>query len=767
MKTTRRFILGTVLLSAAAARVAASSYYWVGTGGGQWNNTSMWASSSGGTGGAYGVPPGAGDDVIFDASSGTGTAVIETGYSIKSLNASAYAGKITFLASVAGNLTVANDFNLGGSATLICPYSSNAGEGTGRSITVGNLATVNGTIHANGQGFPGATPPATGTGPGGIAANYTGGTHGGRGGCRSNGSNVESAPEYGSVLNPVSLGSGGARVGADGGGAIRLTVTGELTVGGSITANGLTGTSSYSGGAGGSVWLTAGTLAGGGTIAANGGAASTTANSGGGGGGRVSLQYGGTPFGGSVSVAGGTGRWANQEGQPGSLWEPQRFDGLHGSLASPANVTISTSYRYHFPDAVTNYWTLTLASGVTFEPSDGSLYIAEFKPSHGTLRYNDFAHNRAGLPMKYIRIPSNTVVLSGLSSTQPFNLYLPGHTYTFDSLTIESHATLHALGNTTNVNASSGGTALKPHGSGVELICNTAVISGTINASGRGFRGWQPPEGPGGGGTYDGGSHGGKGGNNDDAPPYGRLSRPSALGSGGSRSSADAGSAVTIRAPGGLTLNGTITAAGWGSIYGGGSGGSVWLVAGTISGNGTINVDGGFGDTSGGGGGAGRVALEYAASTFGENISLAGGTGKAADQPGSNGKPGTLFRSQAPEAALAPGAAGVRIQTDFAVNAYTNGIKVVRSVTTSKPSKVIWTDTCKDRDGAWLNNVATHTVSGLNPSAKYQLLDNDVAVATLTASGAGILTFDISLTGGMAHTTTLQQSASGSVIVIR
>ena len=80
---------------------------------------------------------------------------------------------------------------------------------------------------------------------------------------------------YGSIFEPVTHGSGGhqsAQYGKPGGGAIKLDVTGDLTVAGSILADsGATGTEFHDGGgAGGSVFLKCATLRGGGTISARG-----------------------------------------------------------------------------------------------------------------------------------------------------------------------------------------------------------------------------------------------------------------------------------------------------------------------------------------------------------------------------------------------------------------------------------------------------------------------------------------------------------------
>ena len=101
---------------------------------------------------------------------------------------------------------------------------------------------------------------------------------------------------YGDLLAPTSLGSGGSSwQGGNhsaGGGAIKLTVAGTLTVNGTLSAIGDSGGlyTGNGGGAGGSVWLNVGTLAGSGSISANGGIGDGGSD-GAGGGGRIAITY--------------------------------------------------------------------------------------------------------------------------------------------------------------------------------------------------------------------------------------------------------------------------------------------------------------------------------------------------------------------------------------------------------------------------------------------------------------------------------------------
>src|SRR5260370_21422826 len=71
---------------------------------------------------------------------------------------------------------------------------------------------------------------------------------------------------------------------------------------------------------------------------------------------------------------------------------------------------------------------------------------------------------------------------------------------------------------------------------------------------------------------------------------------------------------------------------------GGGSGGSIWITAGNLSGGGFISANGGSGDyPQAGGGGGGRIALYYGAKDFNGVVSAFGGAGSV------YGGAGTVF----------------------------------------------------------------------------------------------------------------------------
>ncbi len=170
-------------------------------------------------------------------------------------------------------LDVATTLTLGSNVTLtvhnlnVTGRVDGAWSGVGSTISAQNLnVTPTARITANGEGYLFGRGPGVGTGG-------SGGSHGGSGAWQD--TEVPGA-RYGSALQPTTLGSGGAgdmAVGAArGGGAIRLAVSGTLTLNGAVMANGGVAGQHYTGcGAGGSIWATLGQLTGAGKFTADGG----------------------------------------------------------------------------------------------------------------------------------------------------------------------------------------------------------------------------------------------------------------------------------------------------------------------------------------------------------------------------------------------------------------------------------------------------------------------------------------------------------------
>ena len=127
--------------------------------------------------------------------------------------------------------------------------------------------------------------------PGGKSEDSSGGSHGGWGMRANTPANENGMKPYGSIVDPVTAGAGGAywAYNSPGGGVAILEIAGKLTVNGSILSEATT--AQYYGGAGGSINITAGSLAGAAdaVISANGSActANTLAASGGG---RVAVK---------------------------------------------------------------------------------------------------------------------------------------------------------------------------------------------------------------------------------------------------------------------------------------------------------------------------------------------------------------------------------------------------------------------------------------------------------------------------------------------
>lgn len=134
-----------------------ASKYWVGGGSNtNWfgGATTNWANSSGGAGNQ--TEPTTGDDVFFDASSGSGTSVCNTSISLRSLDCNGYTGTLTHNVSITITITGTNasapsgfpfrlatgmTYTLGNSTSSAVAFSSTTGT-TGISTegkTLGNV----------------------------------------------------------------------------------------------------------------------------------------------------------------------------------------------------------------------------------------------------------------------------------------------------------------------------------------------------------------------------------------------------------------------------------------------------------------------------------------------------------------------------------------------------------------------------------------------------------------------------------------------------
>ena len=260
---------------------------WIGGETGEMTNGLNWSS---------GAVPDANTRIVFDT---TATMTIPEGETVNAREIVAQSGTVTVKG--AGSLATAGAFVMEDGATVVLdvPLTVNGDAeirsgakishtscGTSVATTNRLMMTVNGdltiavggSIDATGKGW------TKGVGPGDIV------TDGGAGMAPSHGGiGAEGTPCYGSTFHPITPGSGSKRAAnATGGGVIRLVTSGTLTVNGLVAAN--AGTISGFNGSGGSIWINAGSLAGGGAIKANGGGITdTTWGAFHGGGGRLAV----------------------------------------------------------------------------------------------------------------------------------------------------------------------------------------------------------------------------------------------------------------------------------------------------------------------------------------------------------------------------------------------------------------------------------------------------------------------------------------------
>lgn len=165
------------------------------------------------------------------------------------------------------------------------------------------------TINVSERGYPSHAGPGAGSRGtcGAIGATIpSGGGHGGAGG--RGGTCFPGGATYDRYDFPYMFGSGGGYVGP-GGGAVLLEAQARITVDGTISARGGSGSTGRSGGAGGTIRLTASLIEGTGSLLAYGGngQSSLYLDPGAGGGGRISLIASSSTYSGSMNAGGGTG----------------------------------------------------------------------------------------------------------------------------------------------------------------------------------------------------------------------------------------------------------------------------------------------------------------------------------------------------------------------------------------------------------------------------------------------------------------------------
>ncbi|MFC1570802.1 LamG-like jellyroll fold domain-containing protein, partial [Candidatus Omnitrophota bacterium] len=650
-------------------------FRWNATAPGTWLNESNWTGGDSG----HRIPI-AGDLVYFDINSNEDSTIdnvwLSTYGEIGALTiTSAYTGTMTQGdATAGGDLTVTNNFTIedhtapdtttymfyqdrsgtlavngdlviGTDSILSCTRSfldlhdpgAADDEGHGRTITVGGDMYVYGLLEANGKGF------SSYRGPGYSSSG--GGTHGGQG-------SGNDSSSYGSITNPLNLGSGGnGSYGYDssGGGAIELNVTGDLVVDGSIEALG--NESAYGAahaGSGGSILINCDNLSGSGEINASGGRETGGSWRGyAGGGGRIAIHSNTNSFDTSSMIAyGGTGV-KKVPGAAGTMYLKDLLndtDELIVNNEGPSGTGLkSREYTTQLVDGTHVFNSITLEgmgqlsveSGATLDISDSSTVVG-----------GDASGYLIAKPNSTILIPSGTWTIDG---------------YIFASLSDADYNQLATINPApTTVVIGSEGTGDPTGGLGgywnrgesddlykLYFACDTLTVKerGIISAN---YRGYKPYEGPG-TSTTGGATHGGEGSGSTNAT-YGSIIQPVDLGSGGTGQyghDSSGGGAIRLDIRGALIVDGSIEAIGNESAYGGshaGSGGSIWITCDALSGTGYIKADGGRelgGAWHGYAGGGGRVAVHSNTMTLDRSHVTAYG-GKGANN-GPDGAAGTVY----------------------------------------------------------------------------------------------------------------------------
>lgn len=493
------------------------------------------------------------------------------------------------------------------------------------------------------------------------ASYQTGGSHGGHGG--RYGATV--AASYGDLYRPTTAGSGGTGYnnsggtynGGNGGGVLRINLSGTLSNDGLISADGGRGAVYDTGGAGGSVWVSAQTL----QRSVSGVGFSAKGAYGyyaGGGGGRIALENG--------AVTGWAIDPATVHAYGGAAATGSAYYGGPGTILYRSATQASGHLLVHSP---TNY-----RSGF----SDTIIVPSTF--DHVTL-IGDSHVDTTQLQLTGTLSLQNSSTLD-MTSLQANTLDMSGATRLYGADVLASQATLQSSAIATLQNLDAGqldmtGTTIltgwAPHTGGVYplyVIAGTLSLgaSARIHVDGLGYLG-SYSAGNGARARTDGnvttnasyqtgGSHGGYGGQYGStvAQQFGDLHQPVTAGSGGTGynnssgtyNGGNGGGVLRLDVAGTLTLDGVVSAnGGRGAVNDtGGAGGSVWINAGTLattrSGS-RVQANGAYGYYAGGGGG--RVALYYnALSGWSVNAAtVQANGGAAATGANSYGGPGPIL----------------------------------------------------------------------------------------------------------------------------
>ncbi len=451
---------------------------------------------------------------------------------------------------------------------------------------------------------------------------------------------------YGDYKAPQHFGTGG-RFNSEpnessnnrrGGGSIKLNITGELVLGGLISADG-GADNADGGGSGGSIWLDVGTL----TVNHSSVRIRANGNRGydGAGGGRIAIYYENSNLNPAVHTSAQGGHYystGDHNGQPGTVYVENKQTGW--TLLRFDNKSLSKSYSD--PMVISGEYTVDEVefANLVVEIGDSSFYAMRLT--------NSTVHLMGGVQIgTYIKGTSSTLHSNGQLVMPSNELVVDGFTYelqqdeTWDKISIVNGGAL------THSNA----LVELPDAKGLTLEASEIFVEAgaRIDVS---YHGNGPNEEVGG---LSGGSYGGQGGTDGSTTNaiFGSELQPSDFGVGGRTNDTTAsrgGGAIRLITED-LFLYGNILANGQRNGNGAGSGGSIWIDTSTlIAGeNALIAANGGHGN-NGGGGGGGRVAIYYDLLDGLEvsQIQVKGGNAHSSEERGQDGTIHLAERASAP-----------------------------------------------------------------------------------------------------------------------
>ncbi|WP_229728314.1 hypothetical protein [Marinicella pacifica] len=517
--------------------------------------------------------------------------------------------------------------------------------------TLTNLNLTNGAILTHGQGVSGVHLTVTDVtvsadssiDVSGKGLDYdantmswrSGASHGGLGGLYNSGDSTNSI--YGDLRQPIDLGTSGNS--NRGGGSLRLTVNNTLDLAGSIKADGVKENNNYSGGSGGSIWLEVNELSGSGEISSNG----TNTYSGSGGGGRVAVYYdtlNGFNLTSQVQAFGGYIRVPpnknHHNGGAGTIY-------LKDNAASLGEIIIANDTDWNVGAATPLGDAYTLVNNEPITIKNAEVHFNDIDSIAHLTAYKSQIYQNAELTLDAIHgqdflwvqnaqlnLPSDELIVNNWS-------YIPNFNQAWEKLSLINGGILtqEQAQNLTDAIQLNVGQLYIDDNSHVDL--NGLGLPKSVDIQGTAA-----------------GSHGGLGGvRNSDVTNaiYGSETAPSLVGVGGSGSAMYGGGAIKIVTDY-LSLEGNVESDGraYQAYNAYGSGGSIWLEVGALSGNGQIHANGGAfaPNRYGWGGGGGRVAVYYGVNQ-GSNLSLrtlASGGEVQETSGGQSGQDGTVYLEQ-------------------------------------------------------------------------------------------------------------------------